>query len=182
MSFISNESGPNPPHSPLSSRAKPRDLHFPSSATKATRIPPLPFVISSEANGSALSFISNESDPNPPTPLCHPERSRGLCSFLHQQRKRPESAPLPIVIPSEAEGSAVSFISNQSGPNPPTPHCHPERSRGICGSLHQQRKRPESDPNPPHSPLSSRAKPRDLQLACPGRINDCLQSPAQQTP
>ncbi len=73
------------------------------------------------------------------------------------------SAPLPFVIPSEAEGSAVLSTSIKYKWKRLPSLCHPERSRGICSSLHQHQIQMEAPP----FPLSSRAKPRDLQFSPP---------------
>ena len=123
---------------PLSSRAQPRDLQFSPPATGCTW----------------------KRHPS----LCHPERSRGICSSLHQPPDAHGSDTLPFVIPSAAEGSAVLStshrmhmeatpfpLSSRAQPrdlqfSPPATGCtwkrhpslcHPERSRGICSSLHQ---------------------------------------------
>jgi hypothetical protein len=62
-----------------------------------------------------------------------------------------------------AEGSAVLSTSICSGWKLHRNLCHPERSRGICGSLNQHLLWMEAPP----SPLSSRAQPRDLQFRGP---------------
>jgi hypothetical protein len=99
------------------------------------------------------------------SPFCHPERSRGICSFLSQQpiptgnptpplsssNESPPETTLSFVIPSEAEGSAVSFPSNQFLLETPPHPCPPATNLPL--------KQP--------SPLSSRAKPRDLQFPFP---------------
>ena len=160
--LISNQNQPKPPHSPLSSRAKPRDLRFPSSATKVNRSTPLSFVIPSEAEGSAVLLISNENQPKNHTLLCHPERSRGICGSLHQQRQSTEAPHPPLSSRSEAEGSAVSFISNENQPKHPTPFVIPSAAEGSAVPVISN----QSQPKPPH-PLChldrSEAEWRDLQ-------------------
>src|SRR5580698_7941435 len=124
-----------------------------------------------------------------PSSPCHPERSRGICGpLLHNQtldgsavlplssRAKPRdlrsSTPQsnfrwkrrpPLVIPSEAEGSAVLYSTIEFRWKRGPPLCHPERSRGICGPLlHNQ-----TLDGSAVLPLSSRAKPRDLQFYGP---------------
>ena len=126
----------NRPLPPLSSRAQPRDLRLPSSRTTGTRMqsPLPPFFIPSAAEGSAVALLQQQTrmqSPLPPLssraqprdlrlhsssnrracnrlyPLCHPERSRGICGC----------AP----------------PATDAHPNRLSPLCHPERSRGICG-------------------------------------------------
>ena len=104
-SLCSSRPDPAPPSpsSPLSSRAKPRDLQSVSVATNPfvhldrtlhSPLTFLPFVIPSEAEGSAVCFGRHESaGPDPPfplnlPPLCHPERSRGICSLFRSPRIR----------------------------------------------------------------------------------------------
>ena len=175
--------------SPLSSRAKPRDLQFIPPVSNADRSAAFPFVIPSEAEGSAVHSTGNQCWPKRCPLLCHPERSRGICSSFHQypmlteallfplsSRAKPRdlqfippvtnagrSAAFPFVIPSEAEGPAVHSTGNQCWPKRCFSLCHPERSRGICSSFHQYPMLTEAL----LFPLSSRAKPRDLQFIPP---------------
>jgi hypothetical protein len=95
----------------------------------------------------------------PPSPLSSRAKPRDL-QFSQRASDSHRSAALPFVIPSEAEGSAVLSTSIRFAPKRRPPLCHPERSRGICGSLNQHPIRTEAPP----SPLSSRAKSRDLQF------------------
>jgi len=97
--------------SPLSSRAKPRDLRC---ATRWSRIP--------------------HYKPQPPNKCVIPteaKRSGGTCCSSSALSNLNGSATLPFVIPSEAEGSAVR---HSVVPNPPSQTttskqmCHPNRS------------------------------------------------------
>ncbi len=93
----------------------------------------LPFVIPSAAEGSAvLSQPATAFHGSARPPLCHPERSRGICSSLNQQPPSMEALALPFVIPSAAEGSAVLSTSNRSPWKRHPPLCHPERTRISC--------------------------------------------------
>ena len=169
------------PLSPLSSRAKPtcpglpwRDLQSSQPAPNIDDSATLPFVIPSEAEGSAVLSTSTQHRRQRHSPLCHPERSRGICSPLNQQSNLNGSATLPFVIPSEAEGSAVLSTSTQHRRQRGSPLCHPERSRGICSPLNQH----PTSTTAPLSPLSSRAKPRDLQSSQPApNIDDSATLP-----
>src|ERR1700693_6221081 len=98
----------------------------------------------------------------PPAPLSSRAKPRDL-QFSRPASNADQSATLALVIPSEAEGSAVRATSPQCSPKHHPPLCHPERSRGICSSLDQHQMLTKAPP----SPLSSRAKPRDLQFAQP---------------
>src|SRR5277367_6631695 len=51
----------------------------------------VPFVIPSAAEGSAVLLTNNHTEPKRHPPVCHPERSRGSCSSLHQQPHRTEA-------------------------------------------------------------------------------------------
>ncbi len=153
--------------SPLSSRAKPRDLQF---------SPPHPM-----STWKRRPF------------LCHPERSRGICSKRHSCAPiPPDLSPLssrakprdlqfsstrhpcstkasPFPLSSRAKPRDLQFFPPRPcGRKRRPPLCHPERSRGICSSFHRihagRKRRP--------LPLSSRAKPRDLQFARPAANAD----------
>ena len=163
--------------SPLSSRAQPRDLQFrgpflemsfdgakPRACPKAfsllvlterpnpTRLflkksrTSLPCPVQSRSEnalsevewGSAVRSTDHRCTGKAPPSLCHPERSRGICSSLHRPSKPRESTNRSFVIPTGAQ-----------------------RSGGTCCSLHQP---PDVQMKAPPFPLSSRAKPRDLQF------------------
>jgi hypothetical protein len=124
---------------------------------------PSPLVIPSEAQGPAVSLNQHPMLTNaPPSPLSSRAKPRDL-QFAQPAPNAHQSTTRPFVIPSEAEGSAVRSTSTQCSPKHHPPLCHPERSRGICGSLDQHQMLTKAPP----SPLSSRAKPRDLQFAQP---------------
>ena len=101
-----------PPHPPLSSRAKPRDLRFSPPAFVAEVSHPTP-PLSSRAKPrdlrfSSPAFVAEVSHPTPP---------------LSSRAK-----------PRDLRFSPSTFVSEVSHH---TPLCHPERSRGTCGSPHQ---------------------------------------------
>ena len=52
-------------------------------------------------------------------PLCHPERSGGICGSLNQHLIRIEAPPSPFVIPNAVEGSAVGNAGGQLRRNKP---------------------------------------------------------------
>src|SRR5580658_1877058 len=104
-------------------------------------------------------------------PLCHPERSRGICGAPRLPHKglRSVSSPTesssrlsrPAVEPEQsvAEGPAVSFYpSDLTAPDRShrPPPCHPERSRGICGA-----------PRLPHKVLHSVSSPTESSSCLP---------------
>src|SRR5271156_7237972 len=68
---------------------------------------------------------------------------------------------------SEVEGPAVDSSSIKYKWKRPPFLCHPERSRGICSSLHQHRIPPEALPHPLLRAFFQRAQNRqpDLTLA-----------------
>src|SRR6202042_2556498 len=92
------------PLSPLSSRAKPKDLRL---------------------------FSSNHFSRKRHSPLCPPERSRRICgSFPATTFHR--SATLPFVIPSGAEGSAALFqqpLFTEALPSPLSSRAEPRDLR-----------------------------------------------------
>jgi hypothetical protein len=71
--------------------------------------------------GTALSLDNGPLPFNNPL-LCHPERSRGICSSLHLQLISDGSITPSFVVASEAEGSAVlrtflgMFFESRHGP------------------------------------------------------------------
>jgi hypothetical protein len=110
-----------------------RDLQFAQPASESDRSAALPFVIPTEVEGSevrsnGICFRSKRR-----LPLCHPDRSAGICSSLNQHLSQTEAPPSPLssrskwrdlqfaqpasdshrsfafpfVIPTEVEGSAV---------------------------------------------------------------------------
>jgi hypothetical protein len=95
------------PPSPLSSRAQPRDLRFSQPASALDGSSAVTFVIPSAAEGSAVLSTSICSGWKLRRNLCHPERSRGICS-LHSLAKK------------------LKVYSRST-------LCHANRSRGICG-------------------------------------------------
>src|ERR1700733_599736 len=135
------------PFSPLSARAKPRDLQCAPRTSQIFLPNPNPQTeVSSRPKRSEVEGPDVPSLPitnvkwKRPSPLCHPERSRGICSVplgppkssfqtptpkqkchpdrsvakwrdmlfrRSQQRMWEWKHPSPLVIPSEAEGSAV---------------------------------------------------------------------------
>ncbi len=131
--------------SPLSSRAKPRDLQFRGPLSELFFVDPrmMCHPDRSVAKWRDLLFIlhSIESEWKRDPPLCRPERSRGICS-----------APL---VPPECSLSNLNPQTEVSS--------QPERSEVEGPAVHhpQERIRMEAQP----SPLSSRAKPRDLRCA-----------------
>ena len=151
-------------------------------------------------------------------PLCHPERSRGICSSTDLSWKRAisprhqsvtstggamglwptqgdekrlgsattlhQTAALPFVIPSEAEGSAVPRTLRGSVES----SLHTELSSRpweswACGPPKVMKNTSVQQPlsmEPSPFPLSSRAQPRDLQFHPPPRR--CPSSPACSNP
>jgi hypothetical protein len=120
----------------------------------------LPFVIPSEAEGSAVPPTSNESRWKHYACFRHPESLRLFYrndkSFLGT-RTRAKTKLSSRPKRSEVEGPAVLSITNesrwktQSRPlsSRAKPRTCPERSRmGICSSLHQQRILIEAPPSP----------------------------------
>ncbi len=91
-------------------------------------------VIPIEAEGSAVSLPQQ---PLPmeasPSPLSSRAKSRDL-QFHSPSNHSPWKLRLLFVIPSEAEGSAVSLPQQPLPMQASPPLCHPERSRGTCGS------------------------------------------------
>jgi hypothetical protein len=183
------------PPSPLSSRPKWRDLQFSQPATDPDGSTDLPFVIPTEVEGSAVLSTSNQSGRKHRPSLCHPDRSGGICSSLNRHLIRMEAPPsplssrpkwrdlqfsqpatdpdgstdLPFVIPTEVEGSAVLSTSNQSGRKHRPSLCHPDRSGGICSSLHQQPIRTEA----PTLPLSSRPERTRISYCAAPAVAAC---------
>ena len=110
------------PPSPLSSRAKPRDLQCALRPSRILRIKPQP-PNRSVGQWRDLLFI--------------------ICSIEFEWKRRP-----PFVIPTEASGARACFsLHSQTNlhwkRHPPL--CHPERSRGIRGS-------PPANESPRQSP------------------------------
>jgi hypothetical protein len=66
--------------------------------------------------------------------LCHPERSRGICSSADLALLSMEASPSPLSSRAQPRDLQFSGLSNCSPWKRRPPLCHPERSRGICGS------------------------------------------------
>ena len=99
--------------SPLSSRAKRRDLLFTHPPSNVNGSASLPFVIPSEAEGSAVHSTGIKCrSKRPALPLSSRAKRGTCCSPIHHQMLN-GSASLPFVIPSAAEGSAVSLNRQQ---------------------------------------------------------------------
>ncbi len=170
------------PPFPLSSRPKWRDLQFPEPSSDADGSTALPFVIPTEVEGSAVPRTIIRCGRKHRPPLCHPDRSGGICSSPNHHPMRTEAPPsplssrpkwrdlqfpepssdadgstaLPFVIPTEVEGSAVPRTIIRCGRKHRPPLCHPDRSGGICSSpKYHHPMRTEAPP----FPLSSRPDP-----------------------
>ena len=106
-------------------------------------------ILSSRAKSRDLNTLRRA--PNPPSPYCHPERSRGACperspatqDGVERNLNTPRPAPKP---PALLPSRRLSAVSRRAGPSCPAasplvpswfpgrrrpPSCHPERSRGI---------------------------------------------------
>jgi hypothetical protein len=95
----------------------------------------LPFVIPSEAEGSAVPRTI-------PGNVFRQSEAKWSLLFSSPATEANESTALPFVIPSVAEGSAVLSISNKSRGERPAPLCHPDRSEpGFPATLHRTRPR-----------------------------------------
>ena len=124
--------------SPLSSRPKRRDLRFCHPLTNFHGSATLPFVIPSEAEGSAVLSSTNQLLSGSATlPFVIPSEAEGSAVPAHPLTNFQGSATLPFVIPSEAAGSAVLSSINQLPGKRNPPLCHPDRSAhgGICSSV-----------------------------------------------
>ena len=123
----------NSPPATLSSRPKRRDLRFLPPQTNLTKNSP-PQPCHPDRSGGTCGFFlpqTNLTKNSPPQP-CHPDRSGGTCGFFLPQTNLTKNSPPHLVIPTEAEGPAVSFPSNKSHQRPTAP-CHPDRSGGTYG-------------------------------------------------
>ena len=111
-------------------------LNFTSNQPQASRKPTLchPDRSGAKWRDPRLHFTSDQPQASGKPTLCHPERSRGICGYTPPATKPNRAASLSFVIPSAAEGSAVTLHQQ---PNPSEPQAYP---------------------------LSSRAQPRDLRL------------------
>jgi len=149
------------PTSPFVIPSESRDLQFSQPASDQNRSADLPFVIPSEVEGSAVLLNQHLIQTEAPTSLCHPDRSRGICSSLNQQSDSNRSADLPLS--SRAKSRDLQFFSDQhldSKRSADLP-LSSERSEGSAVLINQHLIQTESAMT---SPLSSRrAKSRDLR-------------------
>src|SRR5580704_4490263 len=125
---------------PLSSRAKPRDLQFSPLATNAAALKMRCHPDRSEAEWRDLLFSPSASnlDGSATLPFVIPSEAEGsaVLSTGHQCRG-PEDELSSRPERSGVEGPAVLSLSIQPRWKRDPTLCHPERSRGICGSLHR---------------------------------------------
>jgi hypothetical protein len=101
-------------HYALSSRAKLRDLQLPRPSNNPSgKTQPLPFVIPSAAEGSAVA--PSQQQPLRKNAAAHfviPSEAEGSAVAPSQQQPLRKNAAAHFVIPGEAEGSAVAPSSN----------------------------------------------------------------------
>jgi hypothetical protein len=95
----------------------------------------------SVVEGPAVPSIQwTNAEASPHSPLCHPERSRGICSAPLGPPKSSFQTPTPKQKchpdRSVAKWRDLLFIVRIIEPQWKRypPHCHPVRSRGICSS------------------------------------------------